>query len=60
MRQENLHLSNVIATAIAGVGYLVNTSIGDRIGCREAAALWLLLGTGAGVIWLSTAGRSSP
>ncbi|NDK88798.1 MFS transporter [Gordonia desulfuricans] len=53
---ENLYVSSAIATGIAAVGYYLSSVVGDRIGRREAAALWLILGAGSGAL-LAFAGR---
>ncbi|MFC8178853.1 MFS transporter [Rhodococcus sp. NPDC057297] len=45
---EHTYISSAVATGLAAVGYYLCAYVGDRIGRREAAALWLTLGAVAG------------
>jgi len=51
------YLSSAIATGVAALGYLLCAFVGERIGRREAAALWLVLGAVAGAL-LAFEGRN--
>jgi MFS family permease len=44
------YLSSAIATGVAALGYLLCAFVGEKIGRREAAATWLVLGAGAGAL----------
>lgn len=54
---DHTYLSSAIATAVAGVGYLLSSAVGERIGRREASMLWLTLGAGAG-LYMAFAGTT--
>ena len=47
---EHTYISSAIATGLAAVGYYLCAYVGERIGRREAAALWLVLGAGSGAL----------
>lgn len=42
------YLSSAIATGLAAFGYVFCAFVGERIGRREAAAIWLVLGSASG------------
>ena len=44
------YLSSAIATGVAALGYLMCAFVGEKIGRREAAATWLILGAAAGAL----------
>ncbi|QSE86079.1 MFS transporter [Rhodococcus koreensis] len=54
---DKLYLANIIATGVAGFGYFACASVGEWIGRREAAAIWLILGA-AGGVFMATEGRT--
>jgi len=47
---EHTYISSAIATGLAAVGYYLCAYVGERIGRREAAALWLILGAVSGAL----------
>lgn len=50
--QSNVYVSSAIATGLAAVGYVVCAFLGERIGRREAAAIWLFVG-GCGGLYMA-------
>ena len=51
------YLSSAIATGLAAFGYVLCALVGERLGRREAAALWLVLGGLAG-LYMAYAGHT--
>jgi MFS family permease len=54
---DKLYLCNIIATGVAGIGYITCAVVGERIGRREATVIWLLCGSAAGV-YMAVDGRT--